>query len=467
MMWINNNLLDVVGNWLYSYILIPLLVIAGFYFTFKTKFVQFSLLKDAFKSLTEKAEKGKVSSFKSLMISTASKIGVGHIAGIASGIIIGGPGAVFWMWFMAILGSASAFIESTLAQIYKVKDGENGFRGGPAYYMQKAFNKKWIGVVFSCLLIAGYAYGFNALQSFQLSSSLTPYIENYKNSIYPMVVGIILSIFTALVIWGGTHRVGFISVYIVPIMSIAYIALSIYICFKNFKKFPEVISLIFREAFNFKAIFGAFFYKSALVMGTKRGLFSNEAGMGSSPNAAATADVLHPVNQGLAQVLSVFIDTLLICSATSFIVLLSGVDINCGLEDIPFVQEAVKNQVGSFGVHLIAFSIFAFAFTSIIGNYCYAETNVLFIKNNKIVLNIFRVTCIIAVFLGAQADAKTVWNISDLLMGLMAVVNIVVILLIGNIAVQVLKDYLNQKKAGKIPIFKAKNVGLNNTDVWK
>lgn len=467
MMWINNNLLDVVGNWLYSYILIPLLVIAGFYFTFKTKFVQFRLLKDAFKSLTEKAEKGKVSSFKSLMISTASKIGVGHIAGIASGIIIGGPGAVFWMWFMAILGSASAFVESTLAQIYKVKDGENGFRGGPAYYMQKAFDKKWIGVVFSCLLIAGYAYGFNALQSFQLSSSLTPYIENYKNSIYPMVVGIILSIFTALVIWGGTHRVGFISVYIVPIMSIAYIALSIYICFKNFQKFPEVIALIFREAFNFKAIFGAFFYRSALVMGTKRGLFSNEAGMGSAPNAAATADVLHPVNQGLAQVLSVFIDTLLICSATSFIVLLSGIDINCGLEDIPFVQEAVKNQVGSFGVHLIAFSIFAFAFTSIIGNYCYAETNVLFIKNNKIVLNIFRVTCIIAVFLGAQADAKTVWNISDLLMGLMAVVNIVVILLIGNIAVRALKDYLRQKKEGEIPIFKAKNIGLNNTDLWK
>lgn len=467
MMWINNNLLDVVGNWLYSYILIPLLVIAGFYFTFKTKFVQFRLLKDAFKSLTEKAEKGKVSSFKSLMISTASKIGVGHIAGIASGIIIGGPGAVFWMWFMAVLGSASAFVESTLAQIYKVKDGENGFRGGPAYYMQKAFDKKWIGVVFSCLLIAGYAYGFNALQSFQLSSSLTPYIENYKNSIYPMVVGIILSIFTALVIWGGTHRVGFISVYIVPIMSIAYIALSIYICFKNFQKFPEVIALIFREAFNFKAIFGAFFYRSALVMGTKRGLFSNEAGMGSAPNAAATADVLHPVNQGLAQVLSVFIDTLLICSATSFIVLLSGIDINCGLEDIPFVQEAVKNQVGSFGVHLIAFSIFAFAFTSIIGNYCYAETNVLFIKNNKIVLNIFRVTCIIAVFLGAQADAKTVWNISDLLMGLMAVVNIVVILLIGSIAVRALKDYLRQKKEGEIPIFKAKNIGLNNTDLWK
>ena len=462
-----NYLFDLVENGLYAYILIPLLVIAGVYFTFRTKFVQFRLIKDAFKSLTEKAEKGKVSSFKSLMISTASKVGVGHIAGIASGIIIGGPGAVFWMWLMAILGSASAFIESTLAQIYKVRDENGGFRGGPAYYMQKAFNKKWLGILFSCLLIAGYAYGFNALQSFQLSSALTPYIENYKNSMYPTIVGLILAILTAVVIWGGTHRIGFISVYVVPIMSLAYISVAVYIGAKNFEKIPAVLALIFEDAFDFKAIFGALFYKSALMMGTKRGLFSNEAGMGSAPNAAATAEVLHPVNQGLAQVLSVFIDTLLICTATAFIVLLSGLNLNCGLEDIPFVQEAVRSQVGTFGVHLIAFSIFAFAFTSIIGNYCYAETNVLFIKNNKVLLNIFRVTCVITVFLGAQADARTVWNISDLFMGLMAVVNIVVIILISNVAINALTDYLRQKKDGKVPVFVAQNAGIDNTEVWQ
>ena len=464
-MWFN-NFLEAVGNRLYVYILVPLLVIAGFYFSFRTRFVQFRLLKDACKSITEKAEKGKVSSFKSLMISTASRIGVGHIAGIASAIIIGGPGSVFWMWVMAILGSASAFIESTLAQIYKVKD-KNGFRGGPAYYMQKAFGKRWIGILFSVLLIAAYAYGFNALQSFQLSSALTPYVHNYNQSFYPIIVGAVLAIVTALVVWGGTHRIGFISVYVVPAMSIAYIILSLYIAFKNYEKIPEVVSTIFKEAFNFKAIFGATFYKSALMMGTKRGLFSNEAGMGSAPNAAATADVSHPVNQGLAQVLSVFIDTILICSATAFIVLLSGVDLKCGLSDIPFVQESVNSQVGSFGIHLISFSIFAFAFTSIIGNYCYAETNILFIKNNKVLLNAFRVTCIIAVFLGAQADAKTVWNISDLLMGLMAVVNIVVILLIGNIAIKALKDYSKQKKEGKVPVFVAKDIGMNDTECWK
>lgn len=465
-MWFN-NLLDTIGNNLYAYILIPLLVFAGVYFTIRTKFVQFRLLKDACKSLTEKAEKGKVSSFKSLMISTASKIGVGHIAGISSAIIIGGPGSVFWMWIMAILGSASAFIESTLAQIYKVKDKNGGFRGGPAYYIQKTLNKKWLGILFSCLLIAGYAYGFNALQSFQLSSALTPYIENYKNSIYPVIVGLILVIITALVIWGGTYRIGFISVYIVPVMSIIYISLSLYIGIKNFYKFPQIISLIFKEAFDFKAIFGAFFYKSALMMGTKRGLFSNEAGMGSAPNAAATADVLHPVNQGLAQILSVFIDTLLICTATATIVLFSGADLNSGLEDIPLVQEAVNSQVGPVGVHLIAFSIFAFAFTSIIGNYCYAETNVLFIKNNRTLLNIFRITCLVTVFLGANADSRTVWNIADLLMGLMAVVNIIVILRVGEIAIKALKDYVKQKKGGKVPVFIAENAGIKNTDVWK
>lgn len=464
-MWFN-NFLEAVGNRLYVYILVPLLVVAGVYFSFRTRFVQFRLLKDACKSITEKAEKGKVSSFKSLMISTASRIGVGHIAGIASAIIIGGPGSVFWMWIMAILGSASAFIESTLAQIYKVKD-KNGFRGGPAYYMQKAFGKRWIGILFSVLLIAAYAYGFNALQSFQLSSALTPYIHNYNQSFYPIIVGAVLAIVTALVVWGGTHRIGFISVYVVPAMSMAYIILSIYIAFKNYDKIPEVVSTIFKEAFNFKAIFGATFYKSALMMGTKRGLFSNEAGMGSAPNAAATADVSHPVNQGLAQVLSVFIDTILICSATAFIVLLSDVNLKCGLSDIPFVQEAVNSQVGSFGIHLISFSIFAFAFTSIIGNYCYAETNILFIKNNKVLLNVFRITCIIAVFLGAQADAKTVWNISDLLMGLMAIVNIVVILLIGNIAIKALKDYSKQKKEGKVPVFVAKDIGINDTECWK
>lgn len=452
---------------IFVFLLIPLLVFAGIYFSIKTKFVQFRLFKDACKTLMEKPEEGKISSFKSLMISTASKIGVGHIAGIASAILIGGPGSIFWMWLMAIFGCASAFIESTLAQMYKSKDGKGGFIGGPSYYIEKALGKRWLGLLFSCLLIAGYAYGFNSLQSYQLSSALVPYIKDYKNSIFPLVVGIVLCIVTALVIYGGTERIGFISVYIVPVMAIAYISLSLIIMFKNLDKIPAMFGLIFKDAFNLKALFGAMFYKSPLIMGIKRGLFSNEAGMGSAPNAAATADVAHPVNQGLAQIVSVFVDTMLICSSTAFIVLLSGVDLKSGLGDVPFIQESVMRQVGPIGIHIIAFSIFAFAFTSIIGNYCYAEGNLLFITDNKTVLHIFRITCLITVFLGTQADARTVWNLSDTFMGLMAVVNIIVILIIGKEAIKCLEDYQRQKKLKIKPVFKAENVGITNTEVWK
>ena len=460
-----NDLLKNVNDGIYT-LLIPLLIIAGLYFTCRTKFVQFRLIGDAFKSLIEKADKGKVSSFKSLMISTAARIGVGHIAGIAAGIRIGGVGAIFWMWIMALIGSASAFVESTLAQVYKVKDS-NGFRGGPSYYIEKALKQKWLGMVFAVLLIVGYAYGFNSLQSFQLTSALTPSIPDEYDGIFKLIVGIVLVLLTALVIWGGTHRIGFISMYIVPVMSIMYILLSIFIICKNIDKVPELFSDIFREAFNFKSMIGAGFYGGALMMGVKKGLFSNEAGMGSAPNAAATADVAHPVNQGLAQVLSVFIDTLIICSATDFIVTLPGVSFDLPLAEMPFVERCVSQEVGAWGMYVIAVSILAFAFTSIIGNYCYAETSFLFIKDDKTLLNIFRITCLIAVFFGTQTDARTVWGISDLFMGLMACVNIVVIMLIGGVAMKTLKDYTKQKKEGKIPRFKAKEAGVLNAEVWK
>lgn len=255
--------------------------------------------------------------------------------------------------------------------------------------------------------------------------------------------------------------------YIVPVMSIMYIALSIFIICKNIEKVPGLFSDIFREAFDFKSMIGAGFYGGALMMGVQKGLFSNEAGMGSAPNAAATADVAHPVNQGLVQVLSVFIDTLIICSATAFIVTLPGVSFDLPLAEMPFVERCVSQEVGDWGMYVIAISILAFAFTSIIGNYCYAETSFLFIKDSKILLNIFRVTCLIAVFFGTQTDAGTVWNISNLFMGLMACVNIVVIMLIGGIAMKTLKDYAKQKKEGKIPKFKAAEAGVLNTEVWK
>lgn len=465
-----NNLLASLNDFLYSYILIFLLVAAGIYFSIRTKFVQFRLISDAIKALKEKAEKndnGKsVSSFQALMISTASRVGTGNIAGIATAIVAGGPGAVFWMWVMAIVGGASAFVESTLAQVYKVKDGKE-FRGGPSYYIERALGKRWLGVLFSILLIACFAYGFNGLQTYNMSSALEYYIPNYSDTILPAVVGLLIAAATAFVIFGGVHRIGFISSVIVPIMAGIYILMGIFITLTNLDRVPEMFSLIFEGAFDFRAIFGGF-AGSTVLIGIKRGLFSNEAGMGSAPNASATATVSHPVKQGMVQVLSVFIDTLMICTTTAFILLLSGVTgIPEKLDGIPYVQAAISANVGSLGIHFITFSIFAFAFTSLIGNYYYAESNILFIKNNRILLNVFRITCLIAIFLGAQADFSTVWNLADVLMGFMAIENILVIFLLGGIACKVLKDYTRQKKQGLDPVFKAKDVGLDNTDFWK
>lgn len=458
------------NDFLYSYILIFLLVAAGIYFSIRTKFVQFRLIGDAIKALKEKAEKndnGKsVSSFQALMISTASRVGTGNIAGIATAIVAGGPGAVFWMWVMAIVGGASAFVESTLAQVYKVKDGKE-FRGGPSYYIERALGKRWLGVLFSILLIACFAYGFNGLQTYNMSSALEYYIPNYSDTILPAVVGLLIAAATAFVIFGGVHRIGFISSVIVPIMAGIYILMGIFITLTNLNRVPEMFSLIFDGAFDFRAIFGGF-AGSTVLIGIKRGLFSNEAGMGSAPNASATATVSHPLKQGMVQVLSVFIDTLMICTTTAFILLLSGVTgVPEKLDGIPYVQAAISANVGSLGIHFITFSIFAFAFTSLIGNYYYAESNILFIKNNRILLNVFRITCLIAIFLGAQADFSTVWNLADVLMGFMAIENILVIFLLGGIAFKVLDDYTKQKKQGIDPVFKAKNVGLNNTDTWK
>lgn len=465
-----NDILGQINDFMYTYLLLFLLVGTGLYFTIRSRFAQVRLLKEGFRILTEKAEeedgKKKVSSFQALMISTASRVGTGNIAGIATAVATGGPGAVFWMWLMAVVGGASAFIESTLAQVYKTKDGKD-FRGGPSYYMEKALGKRWMGVLFSVLLIICFAYGFNGLQSYNMSSALEYYIPGYSDSIYPAIVGAILAVGTGIVIFGGVHRIGFITSVMVPIMAGAYLLIGLFTILTHLPQIPGVFALILSEAFDFQAIFGGL-AGSAVVIGIKRGLFSNEAGMGSAPNAAASASVSHPAKQGMVQVLSVFIDTLLICSATAMMLLLSGVQGEPGvLDGIPFVQKAISANVGTWGIHFITASIFAFAFSSLIGNYYYAESNILFIKNNKILLFVFRCTCLLAVFLGAQADFSLVWNLADITMGCMAIVNIIAILILGNIALKVLKDYETQKKAGKNPVFKAENVGIKNTECWK
>ena len=457
------------NDFMYTYPLLILLVGAGVYFTVRTRFVQGRLLGEAFRVLLERAEvkdgKKQVSSFQALMISTASRVGTGNIAGIATAIAAGGPGAVFWMWVMAVIGSASAFIESTLAQVYKVKDGKD-FRGGPSYYMEKALGKRYLGIIFSILLIICFAYGFNGLQSFNMSSSLEYYIPGYADSIYPAVIGAVLAAATAFVIFGGVHRIGFITSVIVPVMAGGYLIMGLATMVMNAERIPEVFALIFREAFDGRAIFGGF-AGSAVVIGIKRGLFSNEAGMGSAPNASASAAVSHPAKQGLVQVLSVFIDTLLICSATAMMLLLSGVEGKSGvLDGIPFVQQAISANVGTWGIHFITFSIFTFAFSSLVGNYYYAESNIKFIKDDKRLLFVFRVSCLLAVFLWAQADFSVIWNVADITMGGMAVLNILVILVLGGTAVKVLRDYEEQKKKGVEPVFRAEKLGIRNTECW-
>ena len=350
-----NEILGKVNDWMYTYLLLFLLVGTGIYFTIRTRCVQLRFLKESFRVLKEKGQeengKKQVSSFQALMISTASRVGTGNIAGIATAIAAGGAGAVFWMWLMAIIGGASAFIESTLAQVYKVKDKDKEeFRGGPSYYMEKALGKRSVGVLFAILLIICFAYGFNGLQSFNMSSSLEYYIPGYSETIYPVIVGAVLAIGTALVIFGGVHRIGFITSVLVPIMAGSYLLIGLYTIVTNISELPHVFFMILSQAFDFQAFAGGM-AGSAVVIGIKRGLFSNEAGMGSAPNASASASVSHPAKQGMVQVLSVFIDTLLICSATAMMLLLSGVQGESGvLDGIPFVQKAISANVGDWGI---------------------------------------------------------------------------------------------------------------------
>ncbi|MDO4276369.1 MAG: alanine/glycine:cation symporter family protein [Eubacteriales bacterium] len=461
-----NELIGKLSEFLYTYILIILLVGTGVYFTVRTKFVQIRMLPEAIRILTEKKKDDTgVSSFQALMISTASRVGTGNIAGVATALAAGGAGAIFWMWLLAIIGSASAFVESTLAQTYKTRDGKE-FRGGPAYYIQYALGKRWLGIVFSILLIACFAFGFNALQSYNVSSAFEYYIgTDYARTAIPAVIGGILAVATALVIFGGVHRIGVITSGIVPVMAVLYILLGLFITLTNLGRLPGIFALIFTEAFDFRSIAGGF-AGSCVMLGIKRGLFSNEAGMGSAPNAGATADVSHPAKQGLVQMLSVFIDTILICTTTAMMLLNYGV-IDPELTGMPFVQQAVKAEVGELGIHFITASIFLFAFSSLVGNYCYAESNLKFIKDDKKLLFVFRIICVLVVFAGALANFDTVWNLADVLMGFMAIVNIIAILLLGGVAVRILKDYQRQRKDGKDPVFRPKDLGIKNTRCWK
>ena len=455
MEFLNEKIL-LVNDFIWTYILIAMLIVIGLYFTFKTKFVQFSNIKEMFKLLGEGTSskdkaKGQVSSFQAFCIGTASRVGTGNLAGVASAIAIGGPGAVFWMWLIALIGSASAFIESTLAQIYKVKDGDN-FRGGPAYYMEKGLKKRWMGIAFSVLIIICFGFAFNSVQSNTITAAFNSTFNANK-----LIIGIILTVLTSIIIFGGVNRIAKISSILVPIMAVAYIVIALFIIIMNFNQIPSLFKTIFENAFGIKQVVGGGI-GAALLQGIKRGLFSNEAGMGSAPNAAATATVSHPAKQGLIQTLGVFTDTLIICTSTAFIILLSGAPLDGSVKGIELTQMALVSQVGSWGGIFISICILLFAFSSIIGNYYYGETNIQFITENKVVLYGYRILVAAMVLFGSIASMDLVWNIADVFMGLMAILNLIAIVLLSKIAIKALQDYTAQKKAGKDPVFYASSI---------
>ena len=376
-----DEMISHINNFLWTYILIAMLISIGVYFTFKTKFVQFRNFKEMFRLLGDSAtgdkEENSVSSFEAFCISTASRVGTGNLAGVATAIAVGGPGAVFWMWLIALIGGASSFIESTLAQIYKVKDGDS-FRGGPAYYIEKGLKKKWMGMLFAILITICFGLVFNSVQANTITLSL-----NNSFGFNKTVVGVILTILTIVIIFGGVNRIAKVSSVLVPIMAIFYIIIALFIVVKNFSTIPSVLSMIFENAFGINEVVGGGI-GAALMQGIKRGLFSNEAGMGSAPNAAAAATVSHPVKQGFIQTLGVFTDTIIICSCTAFMILLSGAPLDGSVKGIELTQIALSNQVGSWGGIFISVCILLFAFSSIVGNYYYGETNIQFITDKKI-----------------------------------------------------------------------------------
>lgn len=451
-----NNWIITLNDWVWTFILILPLIILGVYFTLRSRFVQFRNLREMFRLLGEGITTGKgknsVSSFQAFCIATASRVGTGNLAGVATAIALGGPGAVFWMWLLALISSASAFVESTLAQIYKEK-GEKSFIGGPAFYIQKGLKNKWMATLFAFIIIITFGLVFNSVQANTITLAFSE-IFGFDR----LWFAVILTTFTLLTIFGGIHRVALVSGILVPIMAIAYILVALFILLSNLPLIPSLFGDIFENAFGVEQFVGGGL-GATVMQGIRRGLFSNEAGMGSAPNAAATATVSHPVKQGLIQALSVFTDTIIICSCTAFIILLSGIPLDGSLKGIQLTQAALANEIGGIGNHFIAFCILLFAFSSIVGNYSYCETNLFFISRHRAGLQLYRLLVGVMVFFGSIAGLDIVWNLADLFMAIMTIINLIAIALLGHIAIKALKDYNRQKQAGiKSPEFNSRQV---------
>ncbi|MBQ7222389.1 MAG: alanine:cation symporter family protein [Bacteroidales bacterium] len=441
------DFLKAANNYLYTYLMIGLLLGCGIYFTIRTKGVQFRLFKDSCRLLfkgDDASAKGEkhISSFQAFAVSLASRVGTGNLAGVATAITIGGPGAVFWMWVTALLGSATAFVEATTAQLYKRKD-KDSFIGGPAYYMESGLGLRWMGVVSAVLIILTFAFGFTLVQCNTIGSAF-----EHQFGFNHVVVGAVVSLALALIIFGGIQRIAKVASVIVPFMAIGYLLMAIFIIIMNITSIPEALRTIFESAFGVRQASGGLI-GAAIMQGVRRGLFSNEAGIGSAPNAAATAHVSHPVKQGLVQALGVFIDTIVICSCTAFILLVSGVPLDgSGGIGIELTQKAMTNEIGHFGSIFLTVSLFFFAFSTVIGNYYYGEANLRFFTKSKVAMTVFRILVACMAMVGACISLESAWELSDIMMGFSGIFNLIALVILFPKVITALNDYVRQRDQG-------------------
>jgi AGCS family alanine or glycine:cation symporter len=465
------KILDYLDDVMYYPILVVVLVLAGLYFTFKTRWLQVRMFPECFRVLMEKpAKEGAISSFQALMVSTASRVGTGNIVGVSTALCLGGYGAVFWMWLIATVGGATAFIESTLAQIYKRRDKDGDSYGGPAYYIEIALHNKGLATAFAVFLILTYAGGFNMLASYNLQSTFSVY-SFYDKTITPWIIGGVLGLIVGYCLLGGGKRIVKFTEVLVPFMGVLYILMAIAVVVMNLNLIGDVLVKIFSDAFDFQKILGGI-GGSCMMFGIKRGLYSNEAGVGSAPNAAASADVSHPVQQGLVQMFSVFIDTVL-CTATALMCIFSGIAPAKAIAGAPYVQQASSAVFGSIGPVLITVAMVLFAFTTLIGNFFYVENCLAYLNGgvmpSKSFMNMVRVIGAIVIFIGAGLSMAAAWDIADILMGFMCLINIPSCVALGGVAIKAMENYCEQKDAGQKPVFKAADIGMDtsNLEYWK
>ena len=462
------ELITSLNDFIWGYVLIFILIGCGLWFTWRTRFVQFRMIGEMIRLLTESAvdtvgeqvkeqraggKSKHISPFQAFAVSVATRVGTGNLAGVATAIAIGGPGAVFWMWVIALIGSATAFVESTLAQLFKLRH-KDSFIGGPAYYIQQGLHQRWMAVLFAILITCQFGLSNNSIQANTICGAMQ---EAFGFS--PALVGLILAAMALFIVFGGIQRIAHVSSVLVPVMAIGYVILAIVIIVLNIEHIPHVMKVIVLDAFGIEQVAGGGL-GATMMNGIKRGLFSNEAGEGSAPNVAATASTSHPVKQGLIQALGVFTDTLLVCSCTAFIILISGLYNTPELNGIALTQSALQSEVGSIGPVFVAVAIFLFAFSSIIGNYYYGEANIRFITPNPKVMTIYRLfSGGIMVFFGAIASFELVWNIVDFFMAFLTACNLVAIVLLGRYAFRLLDDYCQQKRCGiKEPVFHRRQI---------